>query len=41
MGTILDEILRDQVIWSVGNTNIIKRLLSKETITFKTCIELC
>ncbi|KAE9542264.1 hypothetical protein AGLY_003391 [Aphis glycines] len=39
-GTVLDDALRDQVIWGIRDSNIKKRLLSEGSLTFKKCIEL-
>ncbi|CAI6346892.1 unnamed protein product [Macrosiphum euphorbiae] len=39
-GTVLDDALRDQVIWGIRDSNIKKRLLSEDSLTFKKCIEL-
>jgi len=39
-GTVLNDALREQVIWGIKDNNNKKRLLAEGTLTFKKCTEL-
>lgn len=39
-GAVLEDALRDQVIWGIRDSNIKKKLLSDGLLTFKKCVEI-